>query len=422
MVLHSPSGAAPLGQVVNAQSLQPTLCFFGGGQRRWRLLEDRPAGVARVLWPDAVQDKQVLYRLDRPALRQLLAWQDAVLARGLGVAAMLSHEAGVLLQPHQPPQLASQHRPQPSVPVAWAVAFDPNSLCDVALPQPRPAVADLSVFAHQRAEFVASVRDALRRIAAGEIYQVNLTTDALLPAAQPPALLPLCAQLAGAQTVPFGLAMNDQDFAVVSGSMERFLTVQDGIVWSRPIKGTAPRSSQPDSDAAAQRALLGSAKERAENLMIVDMMRNDLQRACLRGSVRVEALLQTEAYATVWHLESEIAGQLLQPELLQPLLEVALPPASVTGCPKLQALHVIAERERSQRGPYCGALGVAMPDGSSDWSVAIRTLVFADGLVRAQVGAGIVADSDPEREWQELLWKARAPLTALAGLAGGGRG
>lgn len=407
---------------MNAQSLQPTLCFFGGGRRRWQLLGDRPANVARVLWPGAVQDKRVVKALDRAALRQLLGWLDAARARGLAAAAMLSHEAGVLLQPHQPPQLAAQHRPQPSVPLAWAVAFDPMDLCDVELPEPRPALADLTVLAHQRAEFVASVRDALGRIAAGEIYQVNLTTDALLPAPAQPDLLQLCAQLANAQAVPYGLALHDPEFAVVSGSMERFLTVDDGRVRSRPIKGTAPRSSQPDIDAAAQRALLASAKERAENLMIVDMMRNDLQRACHRGSVRVDALLQTEAYATVWHLESEIEGQLLQPGLLQPLLEVALPPASVTGCPKLQALHVIAERERSQRGPYCGALGVAMPDGSSDWSVAIRTLVFADGLVRAQVGAGIVADSDPEREWQELLWKARAPLTALAGLAGGGRG
>lgn len=399
---------------------QPTLCFFGAGPRRWQLLGERPDGVARVLWPNAVRERQVV-KVPQ-ALRDWLGWVDAVRQRGLAVAALVSYEAGMWLQPRQPLAMAQQIRPQPSVPLAWGVAFDPADLQDAALPQARTAQPNLQALAPQQAQFVARVRDALERIAAGEIYQVNLTTDVLQPAAPLGQVLQLCAQMMAVQAVPFGVALHDRDFAVVSGSMERFLTVQGAKVHARPIKGTAPRHSDPKADDAARATLLASAKERAENLMIVDMMRNDLQRACQRGSVQVAQLLHAEPYATLWHLESEIVGRLLQPEALTPLLEVTLPPASVTGCPKLQALEVIAGHEPGWRGPYCGTLGVALPDGSSDWSVAIRTLVFADGQVRAQVGAGIVADSDPDREWQELLWKARAPLTALAGLQAGGHG
>jgi para-aminobenzoate synthetase component 1 len=265
----------------------------------------------------------------------------------------------------------------------------------------------------QQQAFEAAVADVLERIAAGEVYQVNLTADALWPAPVVPAPLRLAAAVLAAQPIPFGLCWHDKDFTVVSGSMERFVSVRDGQIAARPIKGTAPRFADPAQDLASRDTLLASHKERAENLMIVDMMRNDLQRVCVRGTVQVQELLAAVPYKTLWHLESEIVGQLQDPMDLVQLLCQTLPPASVTGCPKVQALQVIAHHEPTWRGPYCGVLGVALPDGRQDWSVAIRTLVFANERTRLQVGAGLVADSQPALEWQELLHKATAGERAL---------
>jgi len=196
---------------------QPTLCFFGAGPRRWQLLGQRPAGVARVLWPVAVRERQVVAAPHPQALRDWLGWVDAGRQRGLAVAALVSYEAGVWLQPRQPPAIEQQIRPQPSVPLAWGVAFDPADLQDAALPHVRTAQPDLQALAPQQAQFVARVRDALERIAAGEIYQVNLTTDVVQPAAPLGHVLQLCAQVMAVQAVPFGVALHDRDFAVVSG-------------------------------------------------------------------------------------------------------------------------------------------------------------------------------------------------------------
>jgi anthranilate/para-aminobenzoate synthase component I len=268
----------------------------------------------------------------------------------------------------------------------------------------------------QRNGFVASAREVLERIAAGEVYQVNLSAEVAVPISEWPAPLRALAAVQAVQPVPFAAVFRGQSHLLISGSMERFLAVRGAQVSSRPIKGTAPRRTDPLQDAAEARSLRASAKECAENTMIVDMVRNDLQRAARRGSVRVTDLLATEPYATLWHLESEIAASLTRPRRLDALLEATMPAASVTGCPKIQAMRVIAQLERRRRGPYCGAVGLALPGGPVDLAVAIRTLWLDEHQARFAVGAGLVADSVPEAEWLETCLKARSPLAILASI------
>jgi para-aminobenzoate synthetase component 1 len=200
---------------------------------------------------------------------------------------------------------------------------------------------------------------------------------------------------------------------VASASPERFLRVEDGDVETRPIKGTRPRGATPAEDRARAQELLASAKDRAENVMIVDLMRNDLGRVCQYGTVRVPAVCRLESYRYVHHLVSEVRGR-LRPELGPvDLLRAAFPGGSVTGAPKVRAMEIIAELEPTARGPYCGALGYIGFDGAMDTNLLIRTFTVARGWIQFPVGGGIVADSDPRREYEETLHKAEGLVRAL---------
>jgi para-aminobenzoate synthetase component 1 len=200
---------------------------------------------------------------------------------------------------------------------------------------------------------------------------------------------------------------------VASASPERFLRVEGGEVETRPIKGTRPRGATPAEDAARAAELLASAKDRAENVMIVDLMRNDLGRVCEYGTVRVPALCRLESYRYVHHLVSEVRGRLRPGVGRVDLLRAAFPGGSVTGAPKVRAMEIIAELEPTARGPYCGSLGYVGFDGTMDTSILIRTFTVARGWVQFPVGGGIVADSDPEREYEETLHKAEGLVRAL---------
>ena len=212
---------------------------------------------------------------------------------------------------------------------------------------------------------------------------------------------------------PFAAYMDLGEFVVASASPERFLRVQDGEVQTRPIKGTRPRSPVPALDAAQQQELLTSAKDRAENVMIVDLLRNDLGRVCEYGSIAVQALCQLETYNYVHHLVSQVGGRLRQDKGPVDLLRAAFPGGSVTGAPKIRAMEIIAELEPTARGPYCGSLGCLGFNGFMDSSVLIRTFTIGRGWVQFPVGGGIVADSVPEREYEETLHKAEGMLRAL---------
>jgi len=263
---------------------------------------------------------------------------------------------------------------------------------------------------HGYLDVVSKVREY---IYAGDIFQANISQRFEAPFDETP--WSLYRRLRQHNPAPFAAFLDLPGVAVVSASPERFLQVDpSGRVETRPIKGTRARGFGPEHDAALAQALTESAKDRAENLMIVDLMRNDLSRVCLAGSVRVSELFTLERYATVHHLVSTVVGDLAPGTDALDLLRAAFPGGSITGAPKLRAMEIIAECEPSRRGVYCGSIGYWSLTGALDTSIAIRTAVVRDGRVYFSAGGGIVADSVPEQEYRETLDKARATIDVLA--------
>ncbi|MFV1960068.1 MAG: anthranilate synthase component I family protein, partial [Planctomycetota bacterium] len=217
---------------------------------------------------------------------------------------------------------------------------------------------------------------------------------------------------------PFAAYLAFEDLVLASASPERYLRVRGRQVETRPIKGTRPRGHTPEEDAAQARALRASEKDRAENVMIVDLLRNDLSRVCRPHSIQVPDLCVLETFATVHHLVSTVCGTLREGVSSVDLLRAAFPGGSITGAPKLRAMEILSELEPVRRGPYCGAIGYLGFDGAVDTSIAIRTFAVrpsADGAATASfhAGGGVVADSDPAAEYEESLDKARALACAL---------
>jgi aminodeoxychorismate synthase component I len=260
-------------------------------------------------------------------------------------------------------------------------------------------------------EYIEMVRRAKDYIAGGDVYQVNLSQRFTATLGFSP--LSYFLNLYGVQPVPFGCYMDFGEFQLISGSMELFLRKTGRKLITKPIKGTRSRGYTSESDAILKAELRGSEKERAENLMIVDLMRNDLGRVCGYGTVRVNSLFDIESYSTLHQMVSEIEGH-IGPEVgIGDIIVATFPPGSVTGAPKRRALEIIDELEPHLRGPYCGALGVFMPDGDFTLSVAIRVLIAKKGRGVFWTGSGIVWDSDPDKEYEETLVKARAIKKAL---------
>ena len=268
----------------------------------------------------------------------------------------------------------------------------------------------------RRTQHEARVAAAIEAIRAGDIYQANITQrfHAPLPwGAEPFALY---RKLRARSPAPFGAFLNCGDgLTLLSASPERFLACDTaGRVETRPIKGTRPRGTTPEEDKANARELRASAKDIAENLMIVDLLRNDLSRVCDPGSVEAPVLCGLETFASVHHLVSVITGQMRKDKCAIDLLKAAFPGGSVTGAPKIRAMEIIHNLEPSARGPYCGAIAWLGFDGAMDSSIVIRTLVLNAGEAVAQAGGGIVADSEPALEFEESLAKV-APLLATLG-------
>lgn len=267
--------------------------------------------------------------------------------------------------------------------------------------------------------YESDVAEVVERIAAGEIFQANIArrwTGRLSDGVEP---FDLLARLVGASPAPFAAYLSLPGRAVVSNSPERFVSVGAGdelTVETRPIKGTRPRGRSPAEDAALARELLESEKDRAENLMIVDLMRNDLSRVCPAGAVAAPELFRVESFPNVHHLVSTVTGRLAPGMTAVDLLQAAFPPGSITGAPKVQAMKVISAYE-PPRGPYCGSMFWAGVDGAFDSSVLIRTVGFvrdeAGWRFEAPAGAGIVADSDPAAEREETDAKIAALRRAL---------
>ena len=294
-----------------------------------------------------------------------------------------------------------------------------TDVADVSRPPSYPVEADWidprlglrSSFTHEG--YLDAVNRVREYILAGDIFQTNLSQRFDAPLTEPP--WDLYRRLRTRNAAPFAAYFECPEAVVLSASPERFLRVDArDCVETRPIKGTRPRGIGPEHDAALGLALTESAKDRAENLMIVDLMRNDLSRVCAPGTVRVRELFALEHFATVHHLVSTVVGELMPGASALDLLRAAFPGGSITGAPKVRAMEIIAELEPSARGVYCGAIGYWSVTGELDTNIAIRTAVCRDGRVYLSAGGGIVADSDAEQEYRETLDKARGLIDALA--------
>lgn len=358
--------------------------------------------------------------------RIILAWEpadvvgalaDAEAARSAGawLAGYISYEVGYALEPRLT-GLMPEGRSGPLL--ALGVYRGPAKAdrvlarmaaegADTAMTAPRPMV--------RREEYDAAMARLLDHIAAGDCYQVNLTFPMQARLVRGTSL-----GLYGAlrRTGPVGHgAFADLGVGpvVVSRSPELFFKLEaGGRIVTRPMKGTAPRDPDPARDAAIAAALQASVKDRAENLMIVDLLRNDISRLAKVGSVRVPALFAMEKYTTVHQMTSTIEGELAEPATLPSLVAALFPCGSVTGAPKLRAMEIIRAVEPYPRGVYCGAVGWMAPDGTADFSVAIRTLAITGQDIVMNVGGGVVHGSTAAGEWEEALWKARFVKAAVS--------
>jgi para-aminobenzoate synthetase component 1 len=254
-----------------------------------------------------------------------------------------------------------------------------------------------------REDYLARFQRVIDYIHAGDCYQVNLAQCFSAPCEGDG--WQAFKQLQQRAQAPFAAYLDDGELQVLSFSPERFLQVRDGHVLTQPIKGTRPRSSDPAQDLANRQELEASLKDRAENLMIVDLLRNDLGRVCRFGSVRVDKLFELQSFANVHHLVSSISGELERREDVYRLLEAGFPGGSITGAPKIRAMEIISELETRPRTVYCGAVGWIDRNGNMDSNIAIRTLVRQGGHIHCWGGGGLVADSVGADEYQETLDK-----------------
>jgi para-aminobenzoate synthetase component 1 len=394
----------------------------------WRGPDDRPIwtlgqrGRAVILLEHGPADRPALFEAPR---RVIAAWSpaevlpalkraEAARAKGAWIAGYVAYEAGFVLEPklaHLMPRkrpgpllaLGIFDRPQDAGPLLARAADEGRA---TTMTPPEPMVS--------RRAYGIAARRVFDWIAAGDCYQVNLT-------------FPMAARLV--KGTPLGLygafrrtgAVGHGAYVdlgagpvVVSRSPELFFKVKGGRIITRPMKGTRPRGKDAAEDAAIVAGLLANEKDRAENLMIVDLLRNDISRLARVGSVRVPALFAIESYSTVHQMTSTVEGVLEGPPSLPGLMTALFPCGSVTGAPKIRAMEIIREVEPHARGVYCGAVGWMSPDGDADFSVAIRTLSVSGSEIVMNVGGGLTHGSTADGEWEEALWKARFVKAAVS--------
>ncbi len=269
-----------------------------------------------------------------------------------------------------------------------------------------------------KADYISAVEIIKEYVRSGDTYQTNLThqISAFLPTELTPETI--FWRLRRQHPAPFAAFLKRSDSTVVSASPERFFRIEGSSISASPIKGTRPRGKKLDDDAKLRIELFDSKKDRAENTMIVDLLRNDLGRVCKFGSVMVEKLCDIEEHPTLFHLVSTIRGELKNDAVFSDIMRAVFPCGSITGAPKIRTMQIIDELERVNRGLSMGAIGCRIPASfgigeSIDTSVAIRTMVVRENQAIFNVGGGIVIDSDPEKEYEETLTKAQALIAAL---------
>lgn len=389
---------------------------FAGGLVGW-LGYELAARIERFAFP-------TLDDVGLPELRLALA--DRVLAHDLASGRLYATALGFGADPaaalvaaeRAAERLAARvarHEPDPfEAPEAspW-----PRGVVPEPGPEPMRLVDRASGFAlgawFDEAGYTKAVQRIREHILAGDLYQANLTHRLLALADVDP--WSVYAELRRRNPAPFAAFLAVEGAAVAGSSPERFLRLgADGTLESRPIKGTRPRGATPEADVALRDALARSAKERAENVMIVDLVRNDLGRVCTPGSVEAPELFVLEPYATVWQMVSTVRGHLRPGLDAVDAVCAAFPPGSMTGAPKRAAIELLARLEPVRRGVYSGALGWLDARGGAELAVVIRTLLLRPGRAWIHVGGGIVLDSEPAAEWEETLAKGRALVDALA--------
>ena len=280
------------------------------------------------------------------------------------------------------------------------------------VPESTGAAAGLRVESNfGKGEYLEAVDQVVSHIVEGDVYIMNLTRQLTVRSKKPP--YEVFRALRRDNPSPFGGYFQYGDFQVISASPERFLRMKRGHVVTRPIKGTRKRGETEAEDERLKRELSGSEKDKSELLMIVDLERNDLNRVCVPGSVRVTKLFEVETYATVFHLEAEVEGELESGRTVMALMEAAFPGGSITGAPKLRAMELIDELEHGRRGLYTGSMGYLTLDGDCDFNIVIRTALHRDGVYSLGVGGGITCESEREFEYEETIQKAKALLEAI---------
>jgi para-aminobenzoate synthetase component 1 len=286
-------------------------------------------------------------------------------------------------------------------------------------PERAPEIPVSSNFS--RDDYIATVQRAKEYIAAGDIYQVNLSQRLSVETGL--SALELYRRLRMTHPAPFSAFLPMQAAPVLCASPESFLRVRGRHVVTRPIKGTRPRGRSREEDESNARELLASAKDRAENVMIVDLERNDLGRVCRFGTVRASSICALESYSSVFHLVSTVEGELRSDKSAVDCLRACFPGGSITGAPKVRAMEIIDELEPTARGIYTGSLGYICFCGGMDMNIVIRTILLSGRRCLLHVGGGIVADSDPDAEYLETLDKAKGLLEAVTlSPASGARG
>jgi anthranilate synthase component 1 len=289
-----------------------------------------------------------------------------------------------------------------------------NRVRNLREPLPGGRGAALRIEEDEPQTFLTAVRRALDYIAAGDVYQANLSRGwraTAEPRVDPPMIY---RRLRATNPSPFAALLRYADFALLSSSPERLVSIRGNTVSTRPIAGTRPRGATAEADAALVRSLLDNEKERAEHVMLIDLERNDLGRVCAGGSVRVDEYMGVETYAHVHHIVSNVSGRLRNDVSPIGVVRALFPGGTITGCPKVRCMEIIAELEGVGRGAYTGSVGYLNRDGSCDLNILIRTITAQGGVFKFRAGAGIVADSVPEQELAETRAKAEGLLRALA--------
>ena len=373
------------------------------------LLDDaRPvAGACARLYRDPVSE--ITARRPEEVVSALEAIRAAA-AQGLHAAGYLRYEAGHALEPALAPLATGAGGEE--APLLWFGLFPscetiPADAVPDLLPPPLCSRHGPAIPAISEADHAAAMARVLALIRAGDIYQANLTLAASV--ALPGDPLASYAAIRPRAAMGHGALVRHDGRHILCFSPESFFAIRDGGIEAVPMKGTAPRHHDPATDAEAAAMLRTDPKQRAENLMIVDLIRNDLARVCAAGSVRVPDLFAVESYPTVHQMVSRVTGRLRADRDAVDALKALFPCGSITGAPKIRAMQVIADVESHRRGVYTGSIGSISPDGDARFNVAIRTISVEKDVPFGVmgIGSGIVADSLPDAEWDECLAKAR---------------